>query len=133
MKNHKFQMIRISVPGPAASVRFTGETDKGYKRVRGVFVALPSTLSVWIDVEPRVSGMDIFDEDHDVRLITAGLGVAPNEKFFLLEEFIEAGGVAFEGKFKDAGLEGPHTPMRPRCFCGSLMKKPSKIWRASEG
>ena len=117
MKNHKFQMIRISVPGPSASVRFTGETDKGYKRVRGVFVALPSpTLEYGSTLSLRVSGMDIFDEDHDVRLITAGLGVAPNEKFFLLEEFIEAGGVAFEGKFKDAGLEGTTYPYEAKVF-----------------
>lgn len=117
MKNHKFQMIRISVPGPAASVRFTGETDKGYKRVRGVFVALPSpALEYGSTLSLRVSGMDIFDEDHDVRLITAGLGVAPNEKFFLLEEFIEAGGVAFEGKFKDAGLEGTTYPYEAKVF-----------------
>ena len=117
MKNHKFQMIRISVPGPAASVRFTGETDKGYKRVRGVFVALPSpALEYGSTLSLRVSGMDIFDEDHDVRLITAGLGVAPNDKFFLLEEFIEAGGVAFEGKFKDAGLEGTTYPYEAKVF-----------------
>lgn len=117
MKNHKFQMIRISVPGPAASVRFTGETDKGYKRLRGVFVALPSpALEYGSTLSLRVSGMDIFDEDHDVRLITAGLGVAPNDKFFLLEEFIEAGGVAFEGKFKDAGLEGTTYPYEVKVF-----------------
>lgn len=117
MKNHKFQLIRIDVTSALASVRYTGETDKRYKRVRGVFVALPSPLLEYgSTLSFKVGGTDIFDEDHDVRLITAGLGVAPNHKFFFLEEFIEAGGAAFEGKFRDAGLVGTTYPYEAKVF-----------------
>jgi hypothetical protein len=104
MKSHKYQLIRVSVPGPGASVRFTGETDRSYGRLAGLFVALPEPIKeIGSSLGLRVGGLDVFDEDHDVRLISCGREVAPNDKFFRLDEMIEAGGAAFEGRFTDAG------------------------------
>lgn len=117
MKNHKFQMIRIGVPSAGASVRFTGQTEKSYGRIRGVFIALPDPqLEYGATFSFKVGGLDVFDEDHDVRLLTCGQGVAPNDKFFLFEEKIEAGGSAFEGRFTDAGVVDPGFPYEAKVF-----------------
>jgi hypothetical protein len=45
----------------------------------------------------------VFDDAHEMRMITCGNQVAPNSKFFLFEEFIEAGGSAIEGRVTDGG------------------------------
>lgn len=117
MKNHKFQLIRIGVPASGASVRFTGETDKTYRRIRGIFVALPEPiLEYGSSMSFKVGGIDVFDEDHDIRLLTCGQGVAPNQKFFLFEEFLEAGGNAFEGRYRDAGIAGATYPYEAKVF-----------------
>lgn len=125
MKNHKFQLIRIGVSAPGESVRFSGETDKGYQRLRGVFVALPNPLLEYgASLSLKVGGTDVFDEDHDVRLLSCGQGVAPNQKFFLLEEFIEASGSAFEGKFTDAAVIDTGFPYEAKVFLWLVNENP---------
>lgn len=110
-------MIRISVPSAGAAVRFNGETDKGYKTVRGIYVALPDARSeMGSAMSFKVGGVDVFDEEHDVRLITCGSGVAPNDKFFRFEEHLDAGGSAFEGRFTDIGIEGVSYPYEAKVF-----------------
>ncbi|WP_421752503.1 hypothetical protein [Croceimicrobium sp.] len=117
MKDHKFQMIRIGVPQPGATVRFTGETDKSYARIRGIFVALPDPkIEYGATLSLKVGGQDVFDDDHDVRLITCGQGVAPNDKFFFFEEKLEAGGNAFEGRYHDPIVENLAYPYEVKVF-----------------
>lgn len=104
MRQHKYQLIRVNVPEPSASVRFTGETDRSYQRLAGIFVAMPEPVKeMGAALGFKVGGQEVFDDDHDVRLITCGREVSPNDKFFVLPEHIEAGGAAFEGRFTDAG------------------------------
>ena len=117
MKNHKFQLVRIPVKQSGAEVRYSGETDRAYGRLRGVFVALPdvaaehgSTLSL------KLGGLDVFDDDHDVRLVTCGRGVAPQAKFFAFEEDLEARGNTFEGRYRDVGAAGVIYPYEAKVF-----------------
>ena len=117
MQEQRFQRIRIGVGASGASVRYTGETDKSYRRIRGIFVALPEPiLEYGATLSLKVGGVDVFDDDHDVRLLTCGQGVAPNQKFFLFEEYIEASGNAFEGRFRDAGIQGATYPYEAKVF-----------------
>lgn len=51
----------------------------------------------------KINGQEIFDDAHEVRLLTCGNQVAPNNKFFVFEERIEAAGSAVEGRFTDSG------------------------------
>jgi hypothetical protein len=105
MKDHKFQLIRIGVPSKGASVRFHGESEKQYQRIRGIFVALPDPrLDFGSTLGFKVDGAEVFQEEHDVRLLSCGQGVAPNEKFFLFEEHLDADGSALELRYKDSGL-----------------------------
>jgi len=117
MKDQKFQLIRIGVPTQGASVRFHGETEKLYDRIRGIFVALPdSKLDFGSTLGFKVDGMEVFEEEHDVRLISCGQGVAPNDKYFLFEEKLEADGSAIEMRFKDSGLVDTTYPYEAKIY-----------------
>lgn len=110
-------MLRVSVPSAGASVRFNGETDKGYKRLQGIFVSVPDPrIEMGSAMSLKVGGVDVFDEEHDIRLITCGSGVAPNDKFFRFEEHLEGAGSAFEGRYTDAALDGVSYPYEAKVF-----------------
>ncbi|MBU6158725.1 MAG: hypothetical protein KGP35_06800 [Bacteroidetes bacterium] len=104
MKNHKFQQIRIRINTSGESVRFTVETDKLYAIVKAIHVSLPdSRMLVGTSLGLKINGQEVFDDAHEVRLLTCGNQVAPNKKFFHFEERIEAGGSTVEGRFTDPG------------------------------
>jgi hypothetical protein len=104
MKNHKFQQIRVRVSDFGESVRINAQTDKQYARIRGVYVSLPDDLLLSAALLGlRVNNQEVFEDAHEVKLITSGHQVAPNKKFFFFEEHLEAGGSAIEGKFTDGG------------------------------
>ncbi|CAN0068419.1 unnamed protein product, partial [Chrysoparadoxa australica] len=117
VKNHKFQLIRIGVPSSGAAVRFNGETDKGYERVSGIFVSVPDPRTeLGASMSLKIGGIDVFDEEHDIRLLTCGNGVAPNDKFFKFEENLEGAGSGFEGRFTDISIEGVSYPYEAKVF-----------------
>lgn len=117
MKNHKYQLIRIGVPTPGAQVRFSGETDKGYAQLKGVFVATPGVIyDIGSSMSLKVGGLDVFDEDHDVRLVTSSLSVAPNKKFYEFPESLEAGGTTVEGRYTDAGNTDQGYPYEAKLY-----------------
>lgn len=104
MKNHKFQQIRVRVSDFGESVRINAQTDKQYAKIRGVYVSLPDDLLLsGALLGLRVNNQEVFEDAHEVKLITSGHQVAPNKKFFFFEEHLEAGGSAIEGKFTDGG------------------------------
>jgi hypothetical protein len=104
MKNHKFQQIRVQVKASGDSVRFSADTDKQFARVRGIHISMPSEQTlVGTTLGLKINGQEVFDDAHEMRMITCGNQVAPNNKFFLFEEFIEAGGSAIEGRVTDGG------------------------------
>ena len=104
MKNHKFQQLRVRVTDFGESVRINAQTDKQYSKIRGIFVSLPDEqLLMGSLLGLRVNNQEVFEDAHEVKLITSGHQVAPNKKFFFFEEHLEAGGSAIEGKFTDGG------------------------------
>ena len=106
MKNHKFQQIRVRVSDFGESVRINAQTDKQYAKILGIYVSLPDELLLsGALLGLRVNNQEVFEDAHEVKLITSGHQVAPNKKFFFFEEHLEAGGSAIEGKFTDGGLE----------------------------
>jgi len=42
MKSQKFQQIRVRVNAQGESVRFTANTDKLFRRVKGIHVSMPA-------------------------------------------------------------------------------------------
>ncbi len=104
MKNHKFQQVRVRIAAAGDSVRFSADTDKQYGQVRGIFVSTPTDqVLVGTMLGLKINGHEVFDDAHEVRMLSCGNQVAPNKKFFLFEEVIEAGGSAIEGRLTDGG------------------------------
>jgi hypothetical protein len=102
MKNHKFQQIRVNVTKPGDSIRINAQTDKQYARIRGIYVSIaeerlvPGSL-----LGLKVNNQEIFEDVHEVKLLTSGNQVAPNQKFFFFEEFLDAAGSTLEGRYTD--------------------------------
>ena len=102
MKNHKFQQIRVNVTAPGDILRFNAQTDKQYSRIRGIYVSLPEERLVPGSLLGlKVNNQDIFEDVHEVKLITSGNQVAPNQKFFFFEEHLDAAGSTVEGRYTD--------------------------------
>ncbi|WP_296682134.1 hypothetical protein [Flavobacterium sp.] len=102
MKNHKFQQIRVTVTKPGDSLRFNAQTDKQYARIRGIYVSIPEERLVpGCLLGLKVNNQDIFEDVHEVKLLTSGNQVAPNKKFFFFEEHLDAAGSTVEGRFTD--------------------------------
>lgn len=102
MKNHKFQQLRIQIPAMGSSVRFLAQTDKQYVRIRGIFVSLPEDRALaGASLGLRLNNQEVFDDAHQVLLLTCGQQVAPNDRFFFFEEVLEAAGSSVEGRFTD--------------------------------
>ena len=102
MKNHKFQQIRVTVTKPGDSIRFNAQTDKQYSRIRGIYVSVPEERFVPGSLLGlKVNNQDIFEDVHEVKLLTSGNQVAPNKKFFFFEEHLDAAGSTVEGRYTD--------------------------------
>ena len=102
MKNHKFQQIRVTVTKPGDSIRFNAQTDKQYARIRGIYVSIPEERLVPGGLLGlKVNNQDIFEDVHEVKLLTSGNQVAPNQKYFFFEELLDAAGSTVEGRFTD--------------------------------
>jgi hypothetical protein len=90
MKNHKFQQIRVNVTKPGDSIRFNAQTDKQYARIRGIYVSIPEERLVpGCLLGLKVNNQDIFEDVHEVKLLTSGNQVAPNQKYFFFEEHLD--------------------------------------------
>ncbi len=102
MKNHKFQQIRVRVNQPNESIRFNAQTDKQYARIRGIYVSMPEERLVPGSLLGlKVNNQEVFEDVHEVKLLTSGNQVAPNKKFFLFDEQLDAAGSTVEGRFTD--------------------------------
>jgi hypothetical protein len=108
MKKHKFQQIRITVNSPGESLRLSAQTDKQYARIRGIYVSLPQeSLIAGTMLGLKVNNQEVFEDLHEVKLLTSGNQVAPNQKFFVFEEHLDAGGSAIEGRLTDGASIDP--------------------------
>ena len=105
----KYQLLKIKVISAKENVKFSADTDKKYKKLTGLFASLPSNNALFAStLELRVANEEIFPEDFEIKLLTCGDNVAPNERFFTKLE-CEAMGSRIEGRYVDGGNSG-HYP-----------------------
>jgi hypothetical protein len=99
----KYQIVKVTVNAPGATVNINVTTDKMYKKITGILISFPfyayfaqrSWLSLFINDK------EIFPEEFDAKLISYGIGVPVNDMFYQMDE--EALGSTIKGKFKDGG------------------------------
>jgi hypothetical protein len=103
MAKYKYQLIKINVPSQKAVVNINANSDKLYKKITGIFASLPSdgafpgsTLQLY------VNDTEIYPEGFELKMITCGNEVSPNDRYYNLEE--EASGSTIRGRFTDGGL-----------------------------
>ncbi len=102
MAKAKYQLIKFNVPAARSTINIFANSDKLYKRITGIFASLPndnafsgSTLQLYVNEE------EIFPEGFELKMITCGNQVTPNERFYLADEV--ASGSTIRGKFTDGG------------------------------
>lgn len=109
MKLHKFQQVTVSIASVGESKRFSVETDKEYKYVKGIFISMPrDSFHDGATLGLKVNKQEVFDDAHETRLLSCDMSVAPNHKFFFFDELLEAGGSTVEGRLTDGGKTQPY-------------------------
>ena len=132
MKNHKFQQIRVNVTRPGDSLRFNAQTDKQYARIRGIYVSIPEERFVPGSLLGlKVNNQEVFEDVHEVKLLTSGNQVAPNRKFFFFEERLEAAGSTIEGRFTDGQTPIQNLPTEEPIF-GYPFEVKIYLWLSNE-
>ena len=133
MKNHKFQQIRVNVTAPGDIVRFNAQTDKQYSRIRGIYVSLPEERLVPGSLLGlKVNNQDIFEDVHEVKLLTSGNQVAPNQKFFFFEEHLDAAGSTVEGRYTDGQPAPVNVPENGYSAYGYPFEVKIYLWLTNE-
>ena len=91
--NNRIQQAFRDVAAGGDRITFSLVTDKKFKRIKGIYVSVPeegktvgSTLGLIVGQEV------IFENGHEIRLLSAGPMVAPNQKFFLFDNMVAAEG-----------------------------------------
>ena len=99
----KYQIIKIVVPERGGTVNINVTTDRMYKKITGILMCFPfyAYFAQLSSMSLQINDKEIFPEDFDVKLISYGYGIAPNEMFYQLDE--EAAGSTIKAKFKDGG------------------------------
>lgn len=70
--------------------------------MKGVYVSLPQDKAIQgATLGFRLNNVELLDDGHEVKGLTASNNVAPNTKYFVFPENIEANGASIEGRFTD--------------------------------
>lgn len=104
----KIQLIEKQIGAAGNSVRISEGLDKDYTRLTGISVL--STIGGGHTLQSSsVAGKDLFPKNFEVEFLQSNNAVAPDERFFTLDE--KAEGNKIELEFKDGGNAGnyPYT------------------------
>ena len=105
MKSTKFQQIRIRISEAGQSVRHGAELDKNYRWIKGIFVSIPEEIAIAATtLGLKIGQYDLIDPSHEVRLLTSGQEVSPNNRFFVFPEIVEANGATVELLYTDGAI-----------------------------
>ena len=88
-----------------ASIRFNLDSEKSYKRVKGVRIVYPQDAAkTGATLGLTCNNKEIFKDDQEVTMITCGQNVRPNHRFFEFEEVVDAGGSIINGRYTDGAI-----------------------------
>lgn len=86
-------------------VRHTANLDKNYKYLKGVYVGIPQAIAIMgATLGLKIGQYDVLEPTYEVRMLTCGDDVPPNQRYFNFPELIEANGQSVEVLFKDGAL-----------------------------
>ena len=106
MSEIKYQILKIKVNRENENIKFALDTDKKYKRITGIFASLPEDKNYRAlfetTLELRVADVEIFPEGFEIKMLSCGQQVTPNDRFFNQIEQ-EARGNQITGRYIDGG------------------------------
>ncbi len=105
MEQIKYQIIKVKISKAGESVKFSADTNKLYKNLTGIFASLPFESSLFgTTLSLKVADREIFPEEWEIKLISTGQQVSPNDRFFnRIKE--EAAGNRIDGRLTDGGVD----------------------------
>jgi hypothetical protein len=109
MSEIKYQLIKIKVEESGSTIKFTADTDKKFKSIKGVFASLPGVGSALYGttLDLRIADNEIFPEEFEIKMLSCGQNVAPDDRFYTqIDE--EAQGSRIEGRYTDGGNAGSY-------------------------
>ncbi|MBU0487423.1 MAG: hypothetical protein KKA07_07665 [Bacteroidetes bacterium] len=106
MADIKYQIIKVPVIVSGESIRFSADTDKMFKKITGLFASVPDEKAIaGATLELKIADKEIFPEEWEMKMITCGQQVTPNDRFFNnVQE--EAKGNRIDGRFTDGSVAG---------------------------
>lgn len=113
----KYQIIKLSIGSAGQEVAFNDvTTNKLYRKVTGIKISAPSAnLSELVFSSPlTINNEEIFPEDFELKNLTTGQEVAPDNTFYLLNE--EANNSTVTGKVKDNSAAQGFVPYSIRIY-----------------
>lgn len=106
MAEIKYQIVKIPVAAAGDSVKFSADIDKLFKRVTGLSASLPDDKAITgCTLELKIADKEIFPEEWELKMITSGQNVSPNDRFFASVNE-EAHGNRIDGRFTDGQVPG---------------------------
>lgn len=98
----KYQLLKLVITA-AGNFPISAESDKSYKRITGIHFSSSDTNSLKDSVFTKldIDSNEIFPEGFEVKMIRTGEEVAPNDRFYSLNERAE--GSTILGNYRDAG------------------------------
>jgi hypothetical protein len=103
MNQIKYQLIKIEVAEAGSQPKYSVDMDKMYKKLTGIHASLPEEKAlVGTCLSLKIAEKEIFPEDFEIKMISTGLNVSPNDRFYdKINE--EALGNHIEGRLRDSG------------------------------
>ena len=102
MQEIKYQIIKIPITSPGEKVKFSADTDKMYKQITGLDGSLPEEKAITgTTLELKIADKEIFPEDFEIRMITTGINLSPNDRFYEKVQEV-AQGNRIEGRLSDS-------------------------------
>lgn len=108
MNNIKYQLLKVNIPESRAAVKFSADTDNKYQCITGLYVSLPEDEAITAStLELKIANEEIFPEDFEVKMLSCGQEVSPNDRFYERVNH-QAEGNTIEGRFTDGGNAGQY-------------------------
>lgn len=98
MKRSKIQLMEKEVTSAGQTVRLSDDLDKDFKKLKGIAIlSFKETKDIFRSC--TLAGREVFPKGFEVAFLQSNGAVAPNDRFFKLDEI--ADGKEFEMEFQD--------------------------------
>lgn len=106
----KYQKLEISVTGANAEITKDADADKLMERITGIHVTTSDSNGIKNGTFTRfdIDGTEVFCPGYEAKLLSTGMEVSPNDKYYKLDE--PAKGVPISIKYKDGNAAGTTFP-----------------------